>query len=30
VALALGIDIDQVLMREPFEWTTGQEAASMA
>lgn len=30
IALTLGIDIDQVLMREPFEWTTGQEAASLA
>jgi HD-like signal output (HDOD) protein len=29
VALALGIDIDEVLAREPVEWTTRQEAAEM-
>jgi hypothetical protein len=30
VALALGIDIDEVLMQEPIDWTTRYEAAAMA
>ncbi len=30
VALNLGIDIDDVLMQDTVEWTTGQEAADMA
>ena len=30
VALALGIDIDEVLQQEPIDWTTAQESAAMA
>lgn len=30
VALTLGIDIDEVLMQEPVQWTTSPEAAAMA
>jgi HD-like signal output (HDOD) protein len=30
VAEALGIDIDEVLMQEPVDWTTAPEAAAMA
>ena len=30
IALTLGIDIDEVLMREAVEWTTGQEASTLA
>lgn len=29
LALALNIDIDDVLVQQPIDWTTGQEAASM-
>jgi hypothetical protein len=29
VALALGIDIDEVLQQEPIDWTSSQESASM-
>lgn len=30
VALTLGIDIDEVLQKEPVDWTTAQESAAMA